>query len=210
MIPAALHLAVNENLELRRGLPFDIYDNFGLVNSDVQTPRRKEIETLIQSLFDKIKEHLPIDEAVDQMNKNFQHDALPPVLTDLEKAVTVYGDSDVMVDGGKVTNRVEIGLDTRVRLLRKNILRMVSEEECIRLYYYTENSLEYHANEPPYLEIEEDLAPAIETLITSYPEYVTVENLEIPKDSDKLNIADALWGRGLIMTEYPLESIDED
>lgn len=210
MIPAALHLAVNENLELRRGLPFDIYDNFGLVNSDVQTPRRKEIETLIQSLFDKIKEHLPIDEAVDQMNKNFQHDALPPVLTDLEKAVTVYGDSDVMVDGGKVTNRVEIGLDTRVRLLRKNILRMVSEEECIRLYYYTENSLEYHANEPPYLEIEEDLAPAIETLITSYPEYVTVENLEIPKDSDKLNIADALWGRGLIMTEYPLESIDDD
>ncbi|XP_063534895.1 bifunctional lysine-specific demethylase and histidyl-hydroxylase NO66 [Cydia strobilella] len=210
MIPAALHLAVNENLELRRGLPFDIYDNFGLVNSDLKTPRRKEIQKLIVSLFDKIKDHLPIDEAVDQMHKNYQHDALPPVLTDLEKAVTVYGDTDVMVDDGKVTNRVEISLDTKIRLLRKNILRMVSEEENIRLYYYIENSLEYHANELPYLEIEEDMAPAIETLITSYPEYVAVENLDVPNDSDKLNIADALWGRGLVMTEYPLETIEDD
>ncbi|XP_063362969.1 bifunctional lysine-specific demethylase and histidyl-hydroxylase NO66 [Cydia amplana] len=210
MIPAALHLAINENVELRRGLPFDVYDNFGLVNSDLKTPRRKEIQKLIVSLFDKIKDHLPIDEAVDQMNKNFQHDALPPVLTDLEKAVTVYGDTDVMVDDGKVTNRVEISLDTKIRLLRKNILRMVSEEENIRLYYYTENSLEYHANELPYLEIEEDMATAIETLITSYPEYVAVENLDVPNDSDKLNIADALWGRGLVMTEYPLETIEDD
>ncbi|CAG9787611.1 unnamed protein product [Diatraea saccharalis] len=209
MIPAALQMAINENVELRCGLPFDIYENFGLVNSDVITPRRKEIEELMKSLFDKIKNHLPIDDAVDQMNKNYQHDALPPVLSDLEKAVTVFGDSDVMIENGKVTNRVEIGLDTKIRLLRKNILRMVSEEK-IRLYYYVENSLEYHGNDLPFLEIEEELAPAIETLITSYPEYVSVENLDVPNESDKLQIADALWSRGLIMTEYPLESIDDD
>ncbi|CAH0399934.1 unnamed protein product [Chilo suppressalis] len=209
MIPAALQMAISENVDLRRGLPFDIYENFGLVNSDVDTPRRKEIEDLVKSLFDKIKNHLPIDDAVDQMNKNYQHDALPPVLSDVEKAVTVFGDSDVMVENGKVTNRVEIGLDTKIRLLRKNILRMVSEER-IRLYYYIENSLEYHGTDLPFLEIEEELAPAIETLITSYPEYVSVENLDVPNDSDKLQIADALWSRGLIMTEYPLETIDDD
>lgn len=209
LIPAALQIAINENVDLRKGLPFDLYDNFGLVNSDVTTPRRKEIEDLVKSLFDKIKDHLPIDDAVDQMNKNFQHDALPPVLSDLEKAVTVYGDNDVMIEDGKVTNRVEIGLDTKIRLLRKNILRMVSEDH-IRLYYYVENSLEYHGNELSFLEIEEELAPAIETLITSYPEYVSVENLEAPSEADKLQIADALWGRGLIMTEYPLETIEDD
>lgn len=209
LIPAALQIAINENVDLRRGLPFDLYDNFGLVNSDVNTPRRKEIEELIKSLFDKIKVHLPIDDAVDQMNKNFQHDALPPVLSDLEKAVTVYGDSDVMIEDGKVTNRVELGLDTKIRLLRKNILRMVSEDR-IRLYYYVENSLEYHANDLPFLEIEEEFAPAIETLITSYPAYVSVENLDIPNDDDKLQLTDALWGRGLIMTEYPLENIEDD
>ncbi|XP_026496262.2 bifunctional lysine-specific demethylase and histidyl-hydroxylase NO66 [Vanessa tameamea] len=209
MIPAALQIAINENVELRRGLPFDIYDNFGLVHSDVNTPRKTEIENLVKNLFDKIKDYLPIDEAVDQMSKKFQQDALPPVLSDLEKAVTVYGDTDVMIENGKVTNRVEISLDTKIRLLRKNILRMVSEDH-IRLYYHVENSLEYHGSELPYLEIEEDLAPAIETLITSYPEYVSVENLDVPNESDKLQIADALWSRGLIMTEYPLENIDDD
>ncbi|XP_013193613.2 bifunctional lysine-specific demethylase and histidyl-hydroxylase NO66 [Amyelois transitella] len=208
MIPAALQLAITENVEFRKGLPFDIYDNFGLVNSDVQTPRRKEIEELVRSLFDKIKDNLPIDEAVDQMNKNYQHDALPPVLSDLEKAVTVFSDNDVVMKDGKVLNRVEISLDTKIRLLRKNILRMVSEDR-IRLYYYVENSLEYHGSELPYLEIEEELAPAIETLITSYPQYVSVENLDAPNESDKLQIAETLWSRGLIMSEYPLETVDD-
>ncbi|CAH0719819.1 unnamed protein product, partial [Brenthis ino] len=209
MIPAALQIAINENIELREGLPFDIYENFGLVHSDSNTPRKTEIEEVIKGLFDKIKDYLPIDEAVDQMSKKFQQDALPPVLNDLEKAVTVYGDTDVMVENGRVSNRVEISLDTKIRLLRKNILRMVSEDR-IRIYYYAENSLEYHGNELPFLEIEEDMAPAIETLITSYPEYVSVENLDVPSESEKLQIADALWSRGLIMTEYPLENIDDD
>ncbi|XP_052740906.1 bifunctional lysine-specific demethylase and histidyl-hydroxylase NO66 [Bicyclus anynana] len=209
MIPAALQMAINENVELRKGLPFDIFENFGLVHSDVNTPRKTEIEEVIKKLFNKIQDHLPIDEAVDQISKKFQQDALPPVLTDLEKAVTVYGDTDVMVENGKVINRVEIGLDTRIRLLRKNIIRMVSEES-VRLYYYAENSLEYHGNELSFLEIEEDMAPAIETLINAYPEYVSVENLDTPHDTDKLQIADGLWSRGLIMTEYPLENLDDD
>ncbi|XP_028171033.1 bifunctional lysine-specific demethylase and histidyl-hydroxylase NO66 [Ostrinia furnacalis] len=210
LIPGALELAINENVELRRGLPLDLYENFGFVNSNNKTPRRKQIEDLIKTLFDKIKDHLPIDEAVDQMNKNFQYDALPPVLSDLEKAVTVFGDSDVMIEDGVVTNRIEIGLDTKIRLLRKNILRMIEEEESIRLYYYVENSLEYHGNELSFIEIEEELAPAIGTLIESYPDYVSVENLEAPSEADRLQVADALWSRGLIMTEYPLDNIEDD
>ncbi|XP_047025471.1 bifunctional lysine-specific demethylase and histidyl-hydroxylase NO66 [Helicoverpa zea] len=209
LMPAALQIAISENVELRQGLPFDIYNHFGLVHSDSQTPRKKEITKMILSLFEKIKQTLPIDDAVDQMHKNYQHAALPPVINDLEKAVTVFGDSDVMIADGIVTNRVEICPDTRIRLLRKNILRMVSEDK-IRVYYYVENSLEYHGNELPYLEIEEELAPGIETLITAYPEYVAVENLDLPNDSDKLSLADALWGRGLIMTEYPLENVEDD
>lgn len=209
LIPAALQIAIEENVDLRRGLPFDIYDNFGLVHSDVRTLRRKEITDHIKSLFEKIKGHLPIDNAVDQMMKNYQHDVLPPVLSDLEKAVTVHGDTDVMIQNGQVINRVELNLDTKIRLLRKNILRMVSEDK-IKLYYYAENSLEYHGNELSFIEIEDDFAPAIETLIMAYPEYVSVENLDMPNVTDKLQLADALWSRGLIMSEYPLDTIDDD
>lgn len=209
LIPAALQVAISENVELRKGLPFDMFDHFGLVHSDSVTPRKQEINKMILKLFDKIKESLPIDDAVDQMHKNYQHAALPPVLNDLEKAVTVFGDSDVMIENGVVTNRVEISPDTRIRLLRKNILRMVTEDK-IRLYYHVENSLEYHGNELLFIEIEEEFAPAIEGLIMAYPEYVTVDSLDMPDSADKLSLADALWSRGLIMTEYPLENIEDD
>ncbi|XP_014357030.2 bifunctional lysine-specific demethylase and histidyl-hydroxylase NO66 [Papilio machaon] len=206
MLPAALELAINEEPVFRQGVPFDIHDNFGLVYSDLTTPRRVEMEEFMKNLFHKIKSYLPMDGAVDQMCKKFQHDALPPVLSDTEKACTVYGDTDVMAENGKVINRVEMSLDTKIRLLRKNILRMVSEDS-IKIYYYTENSLEYHGHELSFLEIDEELAPAVETLITTYPEYVSIENLDVPNDSDKMQIADALWARGLIMTEYPLDVV---
>lgn len=209
MLLPALHFAAEEEISLRRGLPFDLFDHFGLVNSDLVLPRRQDITNWIMCLFDKIKEYLPIDDAVDQMSKAFQHAALPPVLTEMEKIVTVFGESDRMLANGKVINRVEIGLDTGIRLLRKNILRVVAQEK-IRLYYYAENSLEYHGSELPFLEIADELAPGIETLIRSYPKYVPVELLDIQDNSDKLQLADALWGRGLIMTEFPLESIDDD
>ncbi|XP_041979906.1 bifunctional lysine-specific demethylase and histidyl-hydroxylase NO66 [Aricia agestis] len=209
MLPAALQIAINENIDFRKGLPLDLSVHFGLIHSDVNTPRKFEITDIVHKLFDKIKSCLPIDEAADQVCKKFQQDALPPVLSDLEKAVTVYGDTDVMVENGQVINRVELSLDTNIRLLRKNIIRMVSEDQ-IRIYYHAENSLEYHGSELPFLEISEDLAPAIETLITTYPNYVSIENLDIAEDTDKLTIADALWSRGLIMTEYPLFNIDDD
>lgn len=210
LIPAAVQLAIRENKDLRRGLPFDLYDHFGLVHSDSETPRRLEISRMIKSLLEKVQEAVPeiIDDAVDQMHKDYQHAALPPVLNDAEKAVTVFGDTDVMVENGIVTNRVEIAPETKIRLLRKNILRMVSEDK-IKLYYHVENSLEYHGNELPFLEIENDFAPAIESLITAYPEYITVELLDMPSIDDKLSLVDALWSRGLIMTEYPMPNVDD-
>ncbi|CAH0682959.1 unnamed protein product [Spodoptera exigua] len=208
IMPAALQMAISENVDLRRGLPFDIYDHFGLVHSDSKTPRRQEITKLIMSIFDKVKKCLPIDDAVDQMHKKYLHAALPPVLSDQETSVTVFGDSDMMVENGVVTRRVEISPDTKIRLLRKNIIRMVSEDK-IRVYYYVENSLEYHGNDLLYIEIEDEMAPAIEMLITAYPEYITVESLDLPSEPEKLSLADALWSRGLIMTEYPMEEVED-
>lgn len=66
---------------------------------------------------------------------------------------------------------------------------MVAEEESIRLYYSVENSKIYHGSEPQFLEIDESMAPAVETLITMYPEFVTVEQLDIENDSDKLQVS---------------------
>ena len=211
VIPAALHLAIKDHEELRQGLPFDLYDHFGLVHSDSNTVRRREINDVFKSLLVKVKNTIPliIDAAVDQMHKSYQHSALPPVLSDEEKAVTIFGDTDVMTSDGIVTNRVELEPDTRIRLLRKNILRMVSEDK-LKLYYHVENSLEYQAHDLPYFELEIEFGPGVETLINAYPEYVTVDYLDMANIGDKLSLAESLWSRGLIMTEHPMANVDDD
>lgn len=210
MLPTALELAAAENVEFRQGLPFNIYDNFGLVHEHSNTPVRKQIEGIVLNLVDKLKDYMVIDGAVDHMHKEFQHAALPPVLTDSEKKVTVFGDSDIMIENGEVINRVEIALDTKIRLLRKNILRLVIENgDKFMIYYYVQNSLERHGREQQFFEIEQELAAAVENLIEAYPEYISVESLELDEDSTKLEFVENLYSRAIIMTKYPLEYVDD-
>ena len=47
----------------------------------------------------------------------------------------------------------------------------------IQVYYSAENTREYHEVEEQYLEVDSDLAPAIDCLITSYPHWTKVINL---------------------------------
>ena len=70
---------------------------------------------------------------------------------------------------------------------------MVAEEDAIRIYYSVENSKIYHGSEPQFLEIDESMAPAVETLINMYPEFVTVEQLDIENDSDKLQVGRLMY-----------------
>ena len=44
------------------------------------------------------------------------------------------------------------------------------------MYYSTENTREYHEAEEQWLEVDSDLAPAIDHLITSYPAWTKVES----------------------------------
>lgn len=84
------------------------------------------------------------------------------------------------------------------------LYRVVNEDDTIRIYYSVNNSREYHAEEPQYLEIDADLAPAVEALISHYPEYLAVEEFPIEDTAAKVQIASDLWEHGLLMTEEPL------
>ena len=45
----------------------------------------------------------------------------------------------------------------------------------VQVYYSTENTREYHEVEEQWLEISEDLAPAVDHLIVSYPQWTKVQ-----------------------------------
>ena len=76
------------------------------------------------------------------------------------------------------------------RLIRATSCRLVQEEETVRLYYSTENTREFKEVEEQCLEVGEELAPAVEHLVTTYPAWTKVmrSTLEWGRRRDDYNI----------------------
>lgn len=200
LLPQALQKAIDTDIELRRGLPLNIWREFGLVNS--ATDAREKIAVHMKKLFERIFRHADLDSAVDQMALKYQHDALPPELASHEKDRTVYGTKTRMNAKGEM-EEIKIDEDTEFRLLRANIIRMIIHEESLRIYFYADNSKEYHEYDLNYIEVEADLAPVIECLIKSYPNYVRLNQMPLELN-ESFTIVYELWGRGVLMTREPL------
>ncbi|XP_055542229.1 bifunctional lysine-specific demethylase and histidyl-hydroxylase NO66-like [Wyeomyia smithii] len=195
-LPHALAQAAETNLNLRQGIPLDLHQHFGIVHSDNETPTRKELVEQIKNLFEMIFSEDAIDTAVDQMTKRFQHDALPPLISADELPSTVYGANYEHNADGTVSLRVPFTEKSTVRLLRRNILRLINEEGKLRIYYHTDNSREYHEYEPNFLEVDQDAALAVELLVKIYPQSVTVADFPV---EDKVEFAKSLWEKGLVI-----------
>lgn len=200
LLPVALKQAINSDVRFREGLPLDIHQICGSVFSENDSPERTQVREHIKSLFSKIFDHANIDNAVDQMSKKYQSDALPPYLSKSEKQRTVFGEKAV-IKNGSVNFPFELELDTKVKLLKANSLRLVEEDDAYRVYFHTENSKEYHEFEPTFVEIEEDDAAAIAFLVEKYPNYIRINDLPVDDDERKILIASDLWEKGLLITD---------
>ncbi|XP_056150550.1 ribosomal oxygenase 1 [Lampris incognitus] len=204
VVPAALEVAMEEDVEYRRGLPLDYLTYMGVQNSDKDDPRRSKFLSQIESLMKKLASYAPVDAAVDQKSKGFFHDCLPPVLTPEELASSVqgapirWGHDEVLDVGATIRNQ------TRVRLIRAGCARLCCDGETVHLYYTTENSRVYHKEEPKSFEIKTEHTDAVEFLIHSYPKFVTVGSFPCDSPEDKITLAELLFERGIIHTAEPL------
>ncbi|KAM7019533.1 ribosomal oxygenase 1 [Passerculus sandwichensis] len=207
LLPAALQMALEEDVEYRRGLPMDYLQYMGVANSDAVDARRTAFVEKVQSLIKKLVDYAPIDAAVDQRAKSFLHDCLPPVLTQSEKAQSVYGFPARWQDGGPCNVDILITKDTEVRLLRHGIVRLCNEEAGVMLYYTTENSRVYHKEEPKFLELDPEYTDSIEFLLSSYPNYVSVADLPCESLEEKISLATLLFEKGILTTKKPLAKI---
>ncbi|CAH0560476.1 unnamed protein product [Brassicogethes aeneus] len=204
VLPDALKRAAFNDIEFRKGLPLNYLKHVGLVNKDKKSPRRAEIMKNVKKLISTLTNYIDIDHAADQLGKSFMHDAMPPVLSKPEVMLTSKGDGDYMKNG-RVFNRVEIGLDTKIRLVRYYGLRVVKENEQVsKIYYSCDNDKVYHGEEPQWLEIDNGLIPAMEKLQSIYPDFIEVEQLPIKEDTGKVQLVADLWEKGLLMTKNPL------
>ncbi|XP_034555883.1 ribosomal oxygenase 1 [Notolabrus celidotus] len=204
LVPAALEVAMEEDVEFRQGLPLDYLTYMGVQNSDKDDPRRTKFFSKVESLMKKLTNYAPVDAAVDQKARDFLHDCLPPVLTPEELASSVQG-APARWERGQVKDvGAQITLQTRVRLLRAGCARLCSDGEAVHLYYTTDNSRVYHKEEPKSFEIQSEHTDAIEFLIHSYPKFVTVGSLPSGSAEDRISLAELLFEKGVIHTAEPL------
>ncbi|KAB5539983.1 hypothetical protein PHYPO_G00095660 [Pangasianodon hypophthalmus] len=204
VMPAALEMAMEEDVEFRKGLPLDYLTYMGVQNSDKEDPRRDRFLSHMEGLMKRLASYAPVDAAVDQKAREFLHDCLPPVLTPAEKASSVYGAPVRFEDGEAVDLTTHMKAQTKIRLLRAGIARLCSDGEAVHLYYTTENSRVYHKEEPKSIEINAEHTDAVEFLIHSYPKFVTISTLPCDSTEDKVSLAEMLFVKGLIHTSEPL------
>lgn len=200
MVPAALQNAIKTDVRFREGLPLNVYQKIGLVHSGNDTDAfRKDFRARMKKFFDKLIDNASIDDAMDQLAKKYQEDALPPYLSKKDKPKSVYAE-EVRFENGVVENTFEIKLETSVKLLKANILRLVEEEEGLRVYFHSENSKEYHQYDATFIEVDENDIEIISCLVQTYPEFVKVENLPGEDNDRKILVITDLWEKGMLMT----------
>jgi len=73
---------MSEDMEFRRALPLDYLDYMGVVNADIDDPRRKVFLEKITRIMSKLIQYALVDGAADQMGANHLHNCLPPCLTE--------------------------------------------------------------------------------------------------------------------------------
>ncbi|XP_068198909.1 ribosomal oxygenase 1 isoform X2 [Antennarius striatus] len=157
VVPAAMEIAMEEDVEFRRGLPLDYLTYMGVQNSDKDDPRRKKFFSQIECLMTKLANYAPVDAAVDQKARDFLHDCLPPLLTSEELASSVKGAPTRWEQGRATDVGSQITTQTRVRLLRAGFARLCSDGEEVQLYYTTDNSRVFHKEELKSLEIKTEM-----------------------------------------------------
>lgn len=199
----ALSNAISSDVEFRRGVPLNFSQHLGAVHAysgEEASADRKKMMSKVRSLYAKLGEFLAVDEAADELVKKFQHDAMPPQMSDMELQRSARGCS-LKVANGNVTQVGGVFTEnTSFRLLRANICSLVVEETETRLYYHLDNSKYYHQYEPVFLEIDPDTAPAVGALIKAYPEYMSSREVE-GEAEDTLSVYTELWKRGLLVTK---------
>ncbi|XP_026097179.1 ribosomal oxygenase 1-like isoform X2 [Carassius auratus] len=203
LMPAALEIAMEEDVEFRKGLPLDYLQFMGVQNSEKEDPRRDKFIAHIEGLMKKLVNYAPVDAAVDQKARDFLHDCLPPVLSAEEKASSVYGAPARWGDGLALDVTVQLKGQTQIRLLGALAARLCSDGDTVSLFYTSENSRVYHKAEPKSIEMKAEHIDAMEFLIHSYPKFVSVASLPCETMEAKMSLAELLFEKGLIHTAKP-------
>lgn len=183
--------AFRGNLSLRMSLPRHFHEYMGvmhkpsedcLAGSDGNPPanedkRRVSFRRRLKKLLGIVVDSLDVDDAADVLALDFMHGRVPPALSSTEEKAVRAGTRQVI----KPT--------TKFRMVRRGAARLLpssEKEELVELYHVCENDRLYKGKELACLTFSLEYAEALEMMITTYPEAITVSSLpvQLPPASD--------------------------
>merc|ERR1712100_64085 len=150
------------------------------MHSDRESEERNAFILKTMELAELSMQYMAPDIAADLMCLDFLHDSLPPV-----------------VSPENVEETVE--LNRTIRLVSKNSVRITSEGDSILFYYNTRNTTSYQEVEPQFIEFPIEASEALEYIINCYPKFISIEELPLEFDEDKIEVCKALLAAKIIL-----------
>jgi len=187
-LPRALEITIEEEVECRRSLPPGYLDYMGVVHADnAEHPARQMFLERVENLVRRVMENLPVDAAADQLGSRFIRQRLPIAKPQLKA-------------GG-----ARLGPHSRVKLVEKDVARMIVEEDVALVVHALNNSRTDHmeGGEEPLedqgsIEFSLDDAMVIEQLLAAFPEAVSLQAIEAD-GSDAVRVANTLVNSGVLV-----------
>lgn len=186
IMPKVVARAADTNIEFRRALPRDLYDQLGVINDDSRPrARRDEILSSIKNLatraFAQADSIATIDCGVDSFaaDKFIATRVPPPPIVSQQPNGEVIGlaDQSGFEENGHCGK--EFTKDSEIRFISKHIARLVIEGEVPMIVHSGENSRVPGEEDKKSIEIGHEYVGPLRQLIQAFPRWTKISDLKM-------------------------------
>ena len=158
---------------------------------------------IVNNLLDDLSEayKVAIPTALDRMASEFMKLALPPMLTDNERKMSIYGRNENMFSGDSDENFTK---NTEIRFIRMHGQRLLYESEVSPFIAHRMHNSRVMANNKAVktIPISPKMVEGLKVLFAEYPYWTKVKNLQCGRATN-MKLAQLLYENGLVMTREP-------
>eukprot|EP01006_Ploeotia_vitrea_P047000 TRINITY_DN67078_c4_g1_i3.p1 TRINITY_DN67078_c4_g1~~TRINITY_DN67078_c4_g1_i3.p1 ORF type:complete len:674 (-),score=332.69 TRINITY_DN67078_c4_g1_i3:17-2014(-) len=180
---------------------------------------REQFKARVLEYARLVLDSIPFDQAADQMVKALLHDRLPPPyayaweqheedqdqLDDAEADAATPSSVKIMkmkrkecIPSREGKKKPLLGNHSYVRMIGPDVARVVLEDDKISLYHCVSNGKLYRLKPPQCLVFSVEYGPALEKLLTSFPEMVHWQQLPCDNDEEREALVHVLWENYLV------------
>ncbi|KAK6758744.1 hypothetical protein RB195_016144 [Necator americanus] len=210
MIPEAVKSLASNRWKMRKSLPVGMLDMGGVAG--IEYRMEEHFEEKWKSVLDR---HMTVlrnsirevcDGGIDLMAREFMRTALPPRLTEDEKAMSVVGSNTNILQG----KPLEFRPSTRVKFIRRHAQRLIfeSDDDCYVVHRMA-NSRLYEGLPEQNFELPAEFVSGFNALCDSYPEWMSLSEMPDDINGEEVQaLCHLLYHHGLIMVQQLPDRID--